>query len=52
MRVLVVEDETRLAAGLRDGMEADGFAVEVRDLSLLEYQVRARLDVRLPLQTD
>jgi two-component system OmpR family response regulator len=29
MRVLVVEDETRLAEGLRRGLEADGFAVDV-----------------------
>ena len=29
MRVLVVEDEKRLAAGLRSGLEADGFAVDV-----------------------
>jgi DNA-binding response OmpR family regulator len=29
MRVLVVEDETRLAAGLRIGLEAEGFAVDV-----------------------
>jgi len=29
MRVLVVEDEPRLAAGLRDGLEAEGFAVDV-----------------------
>jgi two-component system OmpR family response regulator len=29
MRVLVVEDEKRLAAALRDGLEADGFAVDV-----------------------
>jgi two-component system, OmpR family, response regulator len=29
MRVLVVEDEDRLAAGLRAGLEADGFAVDV-----------------------
>jgi two-component system, OmpR family, response regulator len=29
MRVLVVEDEGRLAAGLRAGLEADGFAVDV-----------------------
>ena len=29
MRVLVVEDEERLAAGLRAGLEADGFAVDV-----------------------
>ena len=29
MRVLVVEDEKRLAAGLRNGLEADGFAVDV-----------------------
>ncbi len=29
MRVLVVEDEKRLAAGLRKGLEADGFAVDV-----------------------
>ena len=29
MRVLVVEDERRLAAGLRAGLEAEGFAVDV-----------------------
>ncbi|HEV7757434.1 MAG TPA: response regulator transcription factor [Acidimicrobiales bacterium] len=29
MRVLVVEDEERLAAGLRAGLEAEGFAVDV-----------------------
>ena len=29
MRVLVVEDEVRLAAGLRSGLEAEGFAVDV-----------------------
>jgi two-component system, OmpR family, response regulator len=29
MRVLVVEDERRLAAGLRDGLEAEGLAVDV-----------------------
>ena len=29
MRVLIVEDETRLAAGLRVGLEAEGFAVDV-----------------------
>ncbi|HEY0215756.1 MAG TPA: response regulator transcription factor [Cellulomonas sp.] len=29
MRVLVVEDEARLAAGLRAGLEAEGFAVDV-----------------------
>ena len=29
MRVLVVEDEKRLAAGLRIGLEAEGFAVDV-----------------------
>jgi len=29
MRVLVVEDEKRLAAGLRNGLEADGFAVDI-----------------------
>jgi two-component system, OmpR family, response regulator len=29
MRILVVEDEVRLAAGLRNGLEADGFAVDV-----------------------
>jgi len=29
MRVLVVEDERRLAAGLRAGLEADGFSVDV-----------------------
>ena len=29
VRVLVVEDEKRLAAGLRNGLEADGFAVDV-----------------------
>jgi DNA-binding response OmpR family regulator len=29
MRVLVVEDEKQLAAGLRDGLEAEGFAVDL-----------------------
>ncbi len=29
MRVLVVEDEERLAAGIRTGLEAEGFAVDV-----------------------
>jgi two-component system, OmpR family, response regulator len=29
MRILVVEDERRLATGLRAGLEADGFAVDV-----------------------
>jgi DNA-binding response OmpR family regulator len=29
MRALVVEDEMRLAAGLRNGLEAEGFAVDV-----------------------
>jgi two-component system, OmpR family, response regulator len=29
MRLLVVEDERRLAAGLRKGLEAEGFAVDV-----------------------
>ncbi len=29
MRVLVVEDEQRLAAGLRNGLTAEGFAVDV-----------------------
>jgi DNA-binding response OmpR family regulator len=29
MRVLVVDDERRLAAGLRNGLEAEGFAVDV-----------------------
>jgi two-component system, OmpR family, response regulator len=29
LRVLVVEDERRLAAGLRKGLEAEGFAVDV-----------------------
>ena len=29
MRVLVVEDEKRLAAGLKKGLEAEGFATDV-----------------------
>src|ERR687896_2019293 len=29
MRILVVEDEKGLAAGLKKGLEADGFAVDV-----------------------
>ena len=29
MRILVVEDEMALAAGLRNGFEAEGFAVDV-----------------------
>ncbi|HEY0186922.1 MAG TPA: response regulator transcription factor [Cellulomonas sp.] len=31
MRVLVVEDETRLAAGIRTGLQAEGFAVDLAD---------------------
>jgi two-component system, OmpR family, response regulator len=31
VRVLIVEDENRLTAGLRNGLEADGFAVDVAD---------------------
>ncbi|MDQ0941996.1 hypothetical protein [Streptomyces sp. V1I1] len=30
MRVVVVEDEERFAGGLRGGLEAEGFAVELR----------------------
>ena len=30
MRVLVVEDETRLAATLKDMLEMDGYTVDVR----------------------
>ena len=29
MRILVVEDENRLAAALRKGLEAEGFAVDI-----------------------
>jgi DNA-binding response OmpR family regulator len=29
MRLLVVEDEARLAEGLKRGLEAEGFAVDV-----------------------
>ena len=29
MRVLVVEDEKRLAAGIKRGLEAEGFATDV-----------------------
>lgn len=29
MRVLVLEDEKRLAAGLRSGLEAEGYPVDV-----------------------
>ena len=29
MRILVIEDEARLADGLRRGLEAEGFAVDV-----------------------
>ena len=29
MRLLVVEDEKAMAAGLRNGLEAEGFAVDV-----------------------
>jgi two-component system, OmpR family, response regulator len=55
MRVLVVEDERRLAAGLRTGLTAEGFAVDVA-LDGLEGLAMARerphdlivLDVMLP----
>ena len=29
MRILVIDDEERLVAGLRTGLEAEGFAVDV-----------------------
>ena len=29
MRILVIDDEKRLVAGLRTGLEAEGFAVDV-----------------------
>jgi two-component system, OmpR family, response regulator len=55
MRVLIVEDEERLAAGLRRGLEADGFAVDVATDGI-EALWRARehafdvivLDIMLP----
>jgi len=55
LRVLVVEDEKRLADGLRAGLEAEGFAVDVA-LSGTEGLSRARtehydaivLDIMLP----
>ena len=36
MRVLVVEDEQRLAAGVRAGLEAEGFAVDVAPARLVQ----------------
>ena len=55
MRVLVVEDETRLAEGLRRGFEAEGFAVDVASTGIdglwlareNEYAVIV-LDIMLP----
>ena len=35
MRVLIVEDEVRLAATLQDLMELDGYAAEIRQLQEL-----------------
>jgi hypothetical protein len=35
VRALVVEDERRLAAGLRNGLEAEGFAVDVVVLDIM-----------------
>ena len=34
MRILVVEDEQRMAAGLRAGLEAEGFAVDVASIGV------------------
>lgn len=55
MRVLVVEDEARLAAGLRTGLEAEGFAVDVADngtdglwLALENSYDAVLLDLMLP----
>ena len=55
MRILVVEDEKRLAAGLKNGLEAEGFATDVA-LDGTEGLWRARehpydaivLDIMLP----
>ena len=55
MRVLVVEDEQRLAAGLRAGLEAEGFAVDVAPTGDQGLRLGARggydaivLDIMLP----
>ena len=55
MRVLVVEDEERLAAGLKTGLEAEGFAIDVASNGVdglwmaREYQYDAIvLDIMLP----
>ena len=55
MRVLVVEDEKRLAAGLRAGLEAEGFAVDVAltgteglSMALTEPYDAIVLDIMLP----
>lgn len=55
MRVLVVEDEQRLAAGLRAGLEAEGFAVDVAHTGDQGLRLGARggydaivLDIMLP----
>ena len=55
MRILVVEDEARLAEGLRRGLEAEGFAVDVASTGTdglwhareFEYSV-ILLDIMLP----
>ena len=48
MRVLVVEDEQRLAAGLRNGLEAEGFAVDVA----VDRHRRAVAGPRAPVRRD
>jgi DNA-binding response OmpR family regulator len=55
VRVLVVEDERGLAAGLRDGLEAEGFAVDVAhtgteglSMALTEPYDAIVLDIMLP----
>jgi DNA-binding response OmpR family regulator len=55
MRVLVVEDEERLAAGIRAGLEAEGFAVDVAHsgtdgyaLARVEPYDAIVLDIMLP----
>ena len=55
MRVLVVEDEKRLAAGLRTGLEAEGFAVDVALdgtdglwMARENRTTRSSLDIMLP----
>ena len=46
MRILVIDDEERLVAGLRTGLEAEGFAVDVALDSIKGARGRAMRTLR------